>query len=64
LNRFSTEHKIRKEAGQRNHINCSLRAYIRLEAANQVNNITLYNAKWAIEKAAITTYLANPKYAL
>jgi hypothetical protein len=37
--------KIRKEAGQRNHINCSLRAFIRLEAANQINNITIYNAK-------------------
>ena len=56
--------KIRKEAGQRNHINCSLRAFIRLEAANQIYNITIYNAKWVIVKAAIADYLAHPKYAL
>jgi putative transposase len=56
--------KIRKEAGQRNHIKCSLRAFIRLEAANQLYNITIYNAKWEIVKAAIADYLAHPKYAL
>jgi len=56
--------KIRKEAGQRNHINCSLRSFIRLEAANQINNITIYNAKWEIIKTSIADYLAHPKYAL
>ena len=56
--------KIRKEAGQRNHINCSLRAFIRLEAANQINDITVYTAKWEIVKTAIADYLAHPKYAL
>jgi hypothetical protein len=56
--------KIRKEAGQRNHINCSIRAFIRLEAVNHINNITIYNAKWDIVKSAIADYLAHPKYAL
>jgi hypothetical protein len=56
--------KIRKEAGQRNHINCSFRAFIRLEAANQINNITIYNAKWEIVKSSIANFLAHPKYAL
>lgn len=56
--------KIRKEAGQRNHINCSLRVFIRLEAANQINNITIYNAKWELGKSAIADYLLHPKYAL
>ena len=56
--------KIRKEAGQRNHINCSLRAFIRLEAANQINDITVYTAKWEIVKTAIADYLLHPKYAL
>jgi len=56
--------KIRKEAGQRNHINCSLRAFIRLEVGNQINDITIYNAKWDIVKPAIARYLLNPKYAL
>jgi putative transposase len=56
--------KIRKEAGQRNHINCSLRAFIRLEAVNRLNNITIYQAKWEIVKPSISDYLAHPKYAL
>ena len=56
--------KIRKEAGQRNHINCSIRAFIRLEAVNHINNITIYNAKWEISKSAIAEYLRHPKYAL
>jgi hypothetical protein len=56
--------KIRKEAGQRNYINFSLRAFIRLEVSNQINNITIYNAKWEIVKPAIARYLINPKYAL
>lgn len=56
--------KIRKEAGQRNHINCSIRAFIRLEVVNRTNNITIYNAKWEIVKSAIAGYLAQPKYAL
>jgi len=56
--------KIRKEAGQRNHINCSLRAFIRLEAIQQQQNITIYQAKWEIVRSAITEYVHNPKYAL
>jgi len=56
--------KIRKEAGQRNHINCSLRAFIRLEVSYQINDISIYDAKWEIIKPAIAEYLLNPKYAL
>ena len=56
--------KIRKEAGQRNHINCSLRAYIRLEAVQQQQDITIYRAKWEIIRSAITEYVRQPKYAL
>lgn len=56
--------KIRKAAGQRNHINCSIRAFIRFEAAKIRHKFTLYNAKWEIEKPAIIEYLKNPKYAL
>ena len=41
--------KIRKEAGQRNHINCSVRAFIRLEVGNRIDKITIYNAKWEIQ---------------
>jgi hypothetical protein len=56
--------KIRKEAGQRNHINGSFRAIIRLGAVNRINNIAIYEAKWEIVKSAIADYLAHPKYAL
>ena len=56
--------KIRKETGQRNHINCSLRAYIRLEAVQQQQDITIYQAKWEIIRSAIAEYVRQPKYAL
>jgi hypothetical protein len=56
--------KIRKETGQRNHINCSLRAFIRLEVVQKEQNITIYKAKWDIIKGAIGDYVQNPKYAL
>lgn len=56
--------KIRKELGQRNHINCSLRAFIRLEAVQQRQDITIYQAKWEIVRGAIAEYVRNPKYAL
>lgn len=53
------ECKIRKEAGQRNHSNCSLRAYLRLEAVQQRQEITIYQAKWDSVKTAITEYVHN-----
>ena len=56
--------KIRKELGQRSHINCSLRAYVRLEVANKIQNITIYNAKWYIISDAIGSYVQEQKYAL
>jgi hypothetical protein len=56
--------KIRKEAGQRNHINCALRAFIRLEVVKKEQNITIYQAKWEIIKGAIGDYMQDPKYAL
>jgi len=45
--------KIRKAAGQRNHINCSIRAFVRLEVANLREKISLYDAKWKISKPVI-----------
>ena len=56
--------KIRKEVGQRNHINCSIRAYLRLEVASSRQKTTPYRAKWEIVRTAISEYVANPKYAL
>ena len=56
--------KIRKEIGQRNHINCSLRAFIRLEVVSKKYQIAIYQAKWEIQKMAIKNYIQDPKYAL
>jgi len=56
--------KIRKEKGQRSHINCSIRAFVRLQIVEKVQNITIYEAKWEIMKRAIVDYIQQPKYAL
>jgi len=56
--------KIRKAAGQKNHINCSIRAFVRLEVAKLRGKITIYDAKWKISKPAIIDYLKHPIYAL
>lgn len=54
----------RKETIQRNHINCSIRAFIRLEVQFMLNGITPYEAKWDITKDAVASYLQQPKYTL
>ena len=56
--------KIRKEIGQRNHINCSLRAFIRLVVISKKYQITIYQAKWEIQKVAIKSYIKEPESAL
>lgn len=56
--------KIRKAAGQRNHINCSIRSFVRLEVAKFRGKITHYDAKWKISKPTIIEYLKHPIYAL
>jgi hypothetical protein len=56
--------KIRNELGQRSHINCSLRAYVRLEVVHKEQNISIYSAKWDIIRDTIGAYVQEPKYAL
>jgi putative transposase len=56
--------QARKAIIQRNHINCSLRAYIRLEIQKLIAGISPYATKWFIEREGIISYLQNPKYAL
>ena len=56
--------QARKAIIQRNHINCSLRAYLRLEVNNLLNGVTPYNAQWQITKVGISEYIQRPKYAL
>jgi hypothetical protein len=47
--------KRRKEAGQRNHINCTLRAFICLEIVKKEQDIAIYKAKWEIIKVQSET---------
>ena len=56
--------QARKAIMQRNHINCSIRAYLRLEINHFLNGVTPYNAQWQITKLGISEYLQSPKYAL
>ncbi|MBN1167494.1 MAG: transposase [Methanospirillaceae archaeon] len=56
--------QARKAEIQQNHINCSLRAYLRLEVNNLLNGVTPYNAQWQITKVGISEYIKDPKYAL
>lgn len=56
--------QARKAIIQRNHINCSLRAYLRLEVNNFLNGVTPYNAQWQITKVGISEFIQRPKYAL
>lgn len=51
--------KLRKGIGQRNHINCSLRAYVRFEVNFLKNGQTPYDANWEIVKPAITAFMKN-----
>jgi len=56
--------QIRNQTGQRNHIHCSLRAFIRLKVAQIRHKISSYQIKWLIGRTAIIDYLTSPKYTL
>jgi hypothetical protein len=56
--------QVRHEKGQRNHINCSLRAFTRLKIAQILQKVSSYELKWTIGKPAIIEYLINQKYDL
>jgi hypothetical protein len=45
-------------------VNCSIRAFVRLQVVEKVQDITIYGAKWEIMKKAIVDYIQQPKYAL
>lgn len=52
----------RSATAQRNHIELALRAFLRLEYHCFVNGISWFEAKTAIIRNAVRTYLANPIY--
>ena len=56
--------EVRAARAQRNHINCALRAFLRLEQHRLVTGVSWWEAKTAIIREAIRLYLAHPRYTL
>lgn len=55
---------VRAARGQRNHIGCALRAFVRLEYHRFTTGVSWFEAKWAIIRHAVRRYLERPLYRL
>ncbi|MDB5310822.1 MAG: Transposase domain protein [Gemmataceae bacterium] len=55
---------VRYTRGQRNHLGCAIRAFVRLEYHRFTTGISWFAAKWGIIRAAVQAYLAQPLYLL
>jgi putative transposase len=56
--------QVRAARAQRNHINCAIRAFLRLEQHRLVTGVSWWEAKADIIREAIRHYLARPRYTL
>src|SRR3954454_11304974 len=56
--------EVRAARAQRNHINCAIRAFLRLEQHRLVTGISWWEAKTTIIREAIRLYLTHPRYTL
>jgi putative transposase len=56
--------QVRAERGQRNHIGCAIRAFVRLEWHRFTTGVSWFAAKAGIIRDAVRAYLANPKLTL
>ena len=56
--------QVRAERGQRNHIGCAIRAFVRLEYHRFTTGVSWFEAKWSIVREAVRAYLSNPRYRL
>lgn len=56
--------QVRSARGQRNHILCALRAFVRLEYHRFTTGISWFEAKFSIIHRAVREYLANPLFNL
>jgi len=56
--------QVRAERGQRNHIGCAIRAFVRLEYHRFTTGISWFEAKWSIVREAARSYLSNSRYRL
>lgn len=48
---------VRKRIAQKNHINCSLRAYLRFEIEHSNTGFSPYHIKWEINKLGVSNFL-------
>ncbi len=55
---------VRAARAQRNHINCAIRAFLRLEQHRLVTGLSWWEAKTDIIREAVRLYLAHPRYTL
>jgi putative transposase len=55
---------VRAARAQRNHINCAIRAFLRLEQHRLVTGVSWWEATTAIVREAIRLYLTHPRYTL
>jgi len=55
---------VRAARAQRNHINCAIRAFLRLEQHRLVTGVSWWEAKTDIIREAIRLYLTHPRYTL
>ena len=56
--------QVRAERGQRNHIGCAIRAFVRLEYHRFTTGVSWFAAKAEIIRDAVRAYLANPRLTL
>ncbi len=56
--------QVRSARGQRNHIGCALRAFVRLEYHRFTTGVSWFTAKWTIIRDAVRRYLKRPTYRL
>jgi hypothetical protein len=56
--------EVRAARAQRNHINCAIRAFLRLEQHRLVTGVSWWEAKTALSREAIRQYLTHPRYTL
>jgi len=56
--------QVRAARGQRNHIGCAIRAFVRLEYHRFTTGVSWFAAKWAVIRDAVRAYLERPPYRL
>ena len=56
--------QVRAERGQRNHIGCAIRAFVRLGYHRFTTGVSWFAAKVGIIRDAVRAYLANPRLTL